>query len=120
MNTKTRISLIVITLIIVFSFSWYAFAPYIDAYRVNKNIEIAGVKLLMTISDVEKIVGKGNTIGGLGANFYGYDDSDITITYPLDGLLKSKVGWIDISNSKYSIYGVRVAIEDWTLNGRVY
>lgn len=108
MKTKTKIYIIVIILIIIVSFSWYAFAPYIDSYRVNENIEIAGVNLLMDISDVEKILGKGSPTGGFGADYYGYDDYHITIAYPLDGLLKNKAGWIETSNSKYSIYGVRV------------
>jgi hypothetical protein len=107
MKAKTKIALFVIILITVFSLLWYAFAPYIDAYRVNKNIEIAGVKLLMASSEVEEILGKGVPIGGFGAEFYGYDSSQITIAYPLAGLLKGKAGWIEISNHKYSIYGIR-------------
>jgi hypothetical protein len=108
MKAKTKISIFVIILITVLSLSWYAFAPFIDAYRVNKNIEIADVKLLMTNSKVEKILGEGAPIGGFGAEFYGYDSSHITIAYPLAGLLKGKAGWIEISNPKYSIYGIQV------------
>ena len=108
MKTKTKISIIIVILLIAFALSWYAFAPYIDAYRVNKNLEISGVKLLMTTSEAEKILGKGSSIGGFGAGFYEYDNSGITIAYPSDGLLKNKVGWIEISDTNYSIYGIRV------------
>lgn len=108
MKTRTKISLIVIILLTISLSFWYAFAPYIDAYRVNKNIEISGIKLLMTSSDVEKILGKGSPIDGFGASFYRYDNSDISIAYPSDGLLKSKANWIEIYDTNYSIYDVRV------------
>lgn len=85
----------------------YVFSPYIDAYKVNRNLDISGVKLLMSPSEVEKILGEGSPIGGFGAHFYGYDNSAVVIAYPVDGMLEDKAGQIDISDSKYSICGVR-------------
>ena len=85
----------------------YAFSPYIDAYRINKNLNISDVKLLMTSSQVEEILGEGNPIGGFGAQFYEYDNSAVVIAYPWEGLLHGKVGQIDMSDPKYSICGIR-------------
>lgn len=85
----------------------YAFAPYLDAYRINKELDIDGVRLLMTSSEVEAVLGKGSIIGGFGAEFYEYGNSAVKVAYSWDGLLKGKASWIQISDPKYSICGVR-------------
>ena len=83
------------------------FSPYIDSYRVNRRLDISGVKLLMSPSEVEKILGKGSPVGGFGAHFYEYDNAAVMIAYPVDGMLRDKAGQIAISDHKYSICGVR-------------
>lgn len=85
----------------------YVFSPYIDAYRVNRNLDISGVKLLMSPSEVEKILGEGSPVGGFGAHFYEYDNSAVMIAYPVDGMLEDKAGQIAVSDPKYSICGVK-------------
>jgi hypothetical protein len=107
MKIRKRVLVIVIICFVVLILLGYAFSPYIDAYRANGNLDIEGVKLLMTPEQVEKILGKGSPIGGFGAEFYEYDNSAVTIAYPSDGLLKAKAGWIEIKDPKYSIYGIR-------------
>ncbi len=107
MKIKRKILLIVIICLAAMILLGYVFSPYIDAYRTNLNLDISGVKLLMTHPEVEKLLGKGSPIGGFGAEFYEYGNSAVTIAYPVGGLLKGKAGWIEISDPNYSIYGVR-------------
>lgn len=85
----------------------FALSPYIDAYRANKHLSIDGVRLLMTPGQVEEILGKGSPIGGFGAEFYEYADSAVKVAYKWDGMLKGKAGWIQVSDPKYSIYGIK-------------
>lgn len=106
MNKRVNISIVILAIIAVISVLYYALSPYIDSYRANKYLNISGVELLMTNSEVEKVLGKGENIGGFGAAFYKYQNETVTIAYPVEGLLKGRVGQIDIKNSEYSIFGV--------------
>ena len=108
MKLRGKVLLIVIICLVALILLGFAFSPYIDAYRINRNLDIPGVKLLMTPDQVEKIFAKGSPIGGFGAEFYEYDNSAVTIAYPIDGLLEGKAGWIEIKDPRYSIYGVRL------------
>ncbi|HYF81552.1 MAG TPA: hypothetical protein VEB00_00790 [Clostridia bacterium] len=107
MKIRRKTFVIAVICLVALILLGYVFSPYIEVYRINRNLDISSVKLLMTPDQVEKILGEGSPIGGFGAQFYEYDNSAVTIAYPWDGLLKRKAGWIQISDSKYSIYGVR-------------
>lgn len=107
MKIRRMALLIVVICLVALILLGYVFSPYIDAYRVNRNLNVSGAKLLMTHLEVEKILGKGSPIGGFGAEFYEYDNSAVAIAYPVDGLLEGKAGWIEIKDPRYSIYGVR-------------
>jgi hypothetical protein len=85
----------------------FALSPYIDAYKANRHLSIAGVRLLMTRGQVEEILGEGSPIGGFGASFYEYGDSAVRVGYKWDGMLKGKASWITISDPKHSIYGIK-------------
>ncbi|HYE83059.1 MAG TPA: hypothetical protein VEG39_12955 [Clostridia bacterium] len=107
MKLRRKSLIIIVISVTVLILLEYALSPYIDAYRINKHLDISGVKMLMAPSQVEEILGKGSPIGGFGAEFYGYDNSAVVIAYPWEGLLEGKVGYIDVSGPKYSICGVR-------------
>ena len=108
MKSRGKLFLIAISCLVALILLGFGFSPYIDAYRINRNLNISGVKLLMTYPEVEEHLGKGGPIGGFGAEFYEYDNSAVSIAYPLDGLLRGKAGWIEIKDPRYSIYGVRI------------
>lgn len=105
MKVRTKIIIMAIVIIIIAALV-YGLSPFIDSYRANGHINISGIKLLMTPSEVEKLVGKGNPIGGFGADFIKYQNETITMAYSFDGLLKGKVGYIEISNPDYNIFDV--------------
>jgi hypothetical protein len=106
MKSRVMVFIFAIAMIVIIPILAYAASPYLDSYRANAHINISGIKLLMTNTEVEKLVGKGNLIGGFGADFYKYQSETITIAYPSEGLLENKVGYIEISNSDYSIFDV--------------
>lgn len=103
---KVRTKIIIAMVVIIIAALAYGLSPLIDSYRANGHIKISGIKLLMTPSEVEKLVGKGNPIGGFGADFMKYPNERITIAYSFDGLLKGRAGYIEISNPDYSIFDV--------------
>lgn len=102
-----RVKIIAAICLAVLLAAIFALSPYIDAYRVNRHLNIDGVRLLMTPGQVEELMGKGSPVGGFGAEFYRYRNSTVTVAYPFEGMLKGKAGWIDIKDPKYDIYGVR-------------
>lgn len=107
MKIGKKSKIFILILVVLLILLRYAFSPCIDAYIINRHLDISGVKLLMTPSQVEELLGEGRPIGGFGAGFYEYDNSAVVIAYPWEGLLKGKAGFIDINDSKYSICGVR-------------
>lgn len=107
MNLEKKAFLIVLVFCIVAMFaSIFAYSPYIDANNINGKLDIAGARLLMGKEVAEKLLGKGNPIGGFGAEYFEYEEAKVTVAYPLEGLLRGKAGSISISDPKYSICGV--------------
>ena len=107
MKNKRKAVILALVCIGIIILMRYVFSPYIDAYRINRHLDISGVKMLMTPSKVEEILGKGNPVGGFGAQFFEYDNAAALIAYPWNGFLRGKVGYIDIRDPKYGICGVR-------------
>ena len=83
------------------------FKPYTDALQANQHMDMDTVKFLMKQETVEKTIGKGTPLGGFGADFYVYEQLGLTLAYPHEGFLKSRVGWLEVKSNQYSIYGVK-------------
>ncbi|HWQ29790.1 MAG TPA: hypothetical protein VN549_02280 [Negativicutes bacterium] len=107
MNLEKKVFLIALVFCMVAMFaSIFAYSPYIDANNINGRLDIAGVRLLMGKDAVEKLLGKGSPVGGFGAEFFEYAEAKVSVTYPLEGLLRGKAGSVSISDPKYSICGI--------------
>jgi hypothetical protein len=102
-------AIILIALILIFCL--YSFYPYYQVAKINKSIDVAGIKLLMPHEEViNKMNGEGNYIYGMGGFCHKYEDEKISIHFSNDSDSKAyyKVSLIETENPKHQVLDIHV------------
>jgi hypothetical protein len=77
--------------------------------KINKSIEIAGIKLLMPLDEVTgKMISEGNYIYGMGGYGYEYENEKIRVFFSndSDGLAYNKVCFIETENPNHQVLNI--------------
>lgn len=105
---KFRILFISLLLLIGLSLTLLKYYPLVEASLYNKEISVAGVKLLMTEEELNGTLAKGEFVYGMGGNGWRFSDFKIFVMTSSIGLFKNKVALIETDNPSHSILGLKV------------
>lgn len=95
-------------IIIIFSFLLYKYYPVFEAHYYNRKVSISGVKLLMTVEELNSSLANGEFVPGMGGNGWKFSDEKIFVMTSSVGLFKDKVSTIDTENYHHNILGIEI------------
>lgn len=105
---KKGIFLISLLLVIGLSLTLLKYYPLVEASLYNREISVAGVKLLMTEEELNRTLAKGEFVYGMGGNGWRFSADKIFVMTSSVGLFKDKVALIETENTAHSILGLKV------------
>jgi hypothetical protein len=89
------------------------YLPILEAHYYNREINIAGIKLLMTEEELNSsLEEKSEFVPGMGGDGWRFKEEKIFAMISSVGLFKDKVAAIDTENPAHSVLGVSVG-EDY-------
>lgn len=114
MNKKIITIFSIIVVVILSGIIIYRYNQYILVWHANKKINVSGIKLMMTESEVKRIIGGEEAyIPGFGGYKLEYPSSGIFLTFlnDRDTDFYHKVNKIEVIDSKYEVFGIKVGDE---------
>jgi hypothetical protein len=104
-------ALILTALILSF---WHFQNQGIRLKQINDHLDAGGIQLGMLESEVIRLWGPGEYLYGMGGHLRDYKDKNIRVGFSddSDNDLYQKVSSLEISNSDFSIFSVKVG-DDW-------
>lgn len=114
MNKKV-VTIFPIIVVVIFSvFMIYRYNQYIMVWQANNKINVSGIKLMMTENEVKRIIGEEEVyISGFGGYKLEYLSKGIFLTFlnDKDTDFYCKVNQIEVIDSKYEVFGIKVGDE---------
>lgn len=99
----------ILFLILLSAICIYFYYPFYQISKINKSIDIAGIKLLMPLEEVTgKMNGDGKYINGMGGFGYGFEHEKVVVFFSNDpdGLAYNKVSFIETENPKHRVLDI--------------
>lgn len=113
--TKKVITIFSIIVVVIFSIIViYRYNQHILVWQANKKINVSGIKLMMTENEVKRIIGEEEVyIPGFGGYKLEYPSKGIFLTFlnDRDTDFYRKVNQIEVIDSKYEVFGIKVGDE---------
>lgn len=113
--TKKVIAIFSIIVIVIFSIIMiYRYSQYILVWQANKKINVSGIKLMMTENEAKRMIGEEEAyIPGFGGYKLEYPSKGIFLTFlnDEDTDFHRKVNQIEVIDSEYKVFGVKVGDE---------
>ena len=114
MTKKAVITLSLIMVVIFSIIMIFRCGQYILVYQANRKINVSGIKLMMTENEVKRILGdEEEYIPGSGGYKLEYPSKGIFLTFlnDKDTDFYCKVNQIEVIDSKYEVFSIRVGDE---------
>lgn len=110
MVKKRIIAVIVLIIVLLSILIAYRYIQYIMVWQANQKIDVDGIRLMMSENEVSNLLGKEVYIQGFGGYKLEYPSKGIFLTFldDNDTDFYHKVSQIEIADSRYNIYNVRV------------
>ncbi len=107
---KFLVIVFILFLILLSAIGFYFYYPLYQVSSINHSINIAGIKLLMPVEEVNKMISGGEYIYGMGAYGYEYEKEKVKVFFSSDpdGLSYDKVSSIITQNQAHSVSGIRI------------
>lgn len=110
MVKKRIITVFVLIIMLLSILIAYRYIQYILVWQANQKIDVGGIRLMMSENEVSNLLGKEVYVQGFGGYRLEYPSKSIFLTFldDNDTDFYHKVSQIEIADSRYNIYNVKV------------